>query len=86
MITRVIVPNIWPGVLGGAFIAVALVLGEFTIASLSHYNTLPVVIVSISKANAPESMAAALASLLFAALLLVMLSFLDRRRRNPGGK
>jgi putative spermidine/putrescine transport system permease protein len=85
VIVRVIVPNIWPGVLGGAFIAVALVLGEFTIASLSHYNTLPVVIVFISKANAPESMAAALASLLFAALLLVMLSFLDRRRRNPGG-
>lgn len=85
VITRVIVPNIWPGILGGAFIAVALVLGEFTIASLSHYNTLPVVIVFINKANAPESMAAALASLLFAALLLVMLSFLDRRRRNPGG-
>ena len=34
VITRVIVPNIWPGVLGAAFIAVALVLGEFTIASL----------------------------------------------------
>ncbi len=85
VITRVIVPNIWPGILGGAFVAVALVLGEFTIASLSHYNTLPVVIVSINKANAPESMAAALASLLFAALLLVMLSFLDRRRRNPEG-
>lgn len=85
VITRVILPNIWPGVLGGAFIAVALVLGEFTIASLSHYNTLPVVIVFISKVNAPESMAAALASLLFAALLLLMLSFLDRRRRNPGG-
>ena len=85
VITRVILPNIWPGVLGGAFIAVALVLGEFTIASLAHYNTLPVVIVFISKADAPESMAAALASLLFAALLLVMLSFLDRRRHNPGG-
>ena len=63
VITRVIVPNLWPGVLGAAFIAVALVLGEFTISSLTHYNTLPVVIVQISKSNAPESMAAALASL-----------------------
>ena len=82
-----ILPNLWPGVLGGAFIAVALVLGEFTISSLSHYNTLPVVIVQISKVDAPESMAAALASLLFAAVLLVGLSFLDRRRRTPiGGK
>ncbi|WP_193608828.1 ABC transporter permease [Nocardioides lijunqiniae] len=86
VITRVILPNIWPGVLGGAFIAIALVLGEYTVSSLTNYETLPVVIVAISKANAPESMAAALASLLFAALLLMMLSFLDRRRRHPGGK
>jgi putative spermidine/putrescine transport system permease protein len=86
VITRVILPNLWPGVLGGAFIAVALVLGEFTISSLSHYNTLPVVIVQISKADAPESMAAALASLVFAAVLLVGLSFLDRRRHASGGK
>jgi putative spermidine/putrescine transport system permease protein len=80
VITRVIVPNLWPGVLGAAFITVALVLGEFTIASLVHYNTLPVVIVQISKGNAPESMAAALASLVFAGLLLAALSLLDRRR------
>lgn len=86
VITRVILPNIWPGVLGGAFIAVALVLGEYTISSLTHYNTLPVVIVLISKADAPESMAAALASLLFAAVLLVGLSFLDRRRQPSEGK
>ena len=62
VITRVIVPNLWPGVLGAAFIAVALVLGEFTISSLTHYNTLPVVIVQINKSDAPESMAAALAN------------------------
>ncbi len=86
VITRVILPNLWPGVLGAAFIAVALVLGEFTISSLSHYNTLPVVIVQISKTDAPESMAAALASLLFAAVLLVGLSFLDRRRRTSIGE
>ncbi len=86
VITRVILPNIWPGVLGGAFIAVALVLGEYTISSLSHYDTLPVVIVLISKANAPESMAAALASLLFAAVLLIALSFFDRRRQPSEGK
>jgi putative spermidine/putrescine transport system permease protein len=86
VITRVILPNIWPGVLGGAFIAVALVLGEYTVSSLMHYNTLPVVIVLIGKANAPESMAAALASIVFAALLLLLLSFLDRSRRPSEGK
>jgi putative spermidine/putrescine transport system permease protein len=86
VIVRVIVPNIWPGILAASFISVALVLGEYTVASLLHYNTLPVEIVLISKANAPESMAAALASLLFAALLLAGLSLLDRRRRTSEGK
>ncbi|GAA2142344.1 ABC transporter permease subunit [Nocardioides koreensis] len=86
VITRVIVPNIWPGILAASFVSVALVLGEYTVSSLLHYDTLPVVIVLLSKSNAPESMAAALASILFAALLLVALSFLDRRRRTSEGK
>lgn len=86
VITRVIVPNIWSGVIGAAFISVALVIGEFTVASLLHYNTLPVAIVLLGKSDAPMSMAAALASIVFVALLLVALSFLDRRRPTSGGK
>jgi len=86
VIVRVVVPNIWTGILAASFVSVALVLGEFTVSSLLHYNTLPVVIVLLGKSDAPESMAAALASILFAALLLVALSFLDRRRRTSEGK
>lgn len=86
VIVRVIVPNIWPGILAAAFISVALVLGEYTVSSLLNYDTLPVVIVLLGKSDAPQSMAAALASILFAALLLVMLSFLDRRRQPSEGK
>lgn len=85
VIVRVVVPNIWTGILAASFVSVALVLGEYTVSSLLHYNTLPVVIVLLGKSDAPESMAAALASILFAALLLVALSFLDRRRRTPKG-
>ena len=33
VIGRIVVPNIWSGVLSAAFVSVALVLGEFTIAS-----------------------------------------------------
>jgi len=79
VIVRVILPNIWHGVLGAAFISVALVLGEYTIASLMHFDTLPVVLVLLQKSDAPASMAAALATLLLAFVLLVGLSFLDRR-------
>jgi putative spermidine/putrescine transport system permease protein len=80
VIARVVVPNIWPGILSAAFVAVALVLGEYTFASLLHYNTLPVAIVLLGKSNAPTSMAAALASLVLAFALLLVLSLLDRRR------
>jgi putative spermidine/putrescine transport system permease protein len=80
VIARVILPNIWNGVLGAAFISVALVLGEYTIASLLHFDTLPVVLVLLQKSDAPASMAAALATILLAFVLLVGLSFLDRRR------
>ena len=86
VIVRVVVPNIWTGILAASFVSVALVLGEYTVSSLLHYDTLPVVIVLLGKSDAPESMAAALASILFAAVLLVALSFLDRRRRTSEGK
>ena len=33
-IVRVVVPNIWSGILSAAFISIAVVLGEYTIASL----------------------------------------------------
>ncbi|MDP3894250.1 ABC transporter permease [Nocardioides sp.] len=82
VVVRVIVPNIWPGVLSAAFISVALVLGEYTFASLLNYNTLPVAIVQLGQRDAPMSMAAALASILFASTLLLMLSLLDRGRRT----
>jgi putative spermidine/putrescine transport system permease protein len=80
VIVRVIVPNIWPGILSAAFVAIALVLGEYTFASLMHFQTLPVAIVQLNKSDAPTSMAAALASIVFAFVLLLALSLLDRRR------
>jgi putative spermidine/putrescine transport system permease protein len=84
VIVRVIVPNIWQGVLNAAFITVALVLGEYTIASLLHYNTLQVAIVLLGKSDAPTSMAASLGTIGLAFVLLVGLSMLDRRRHHTG--
>jgi putative spermidine/putrescine transport system permease protein len=84
VITRVIVPNIKTALISASFISIALVLGEYTFASLLNFNTLQVVIDQQSKANAQESVAASLASILFASLLLVGLSFVSggRRRRS----
>ena len=79
VMTRVIAPNIGSALLSAAFISVALVLGEFTIASLLNYNNLQVVINLLNKANGQVSVAASLASLIFAFLLLILLSFVGRR-------
>lgn len=85
VIVRVVVPNIWSGVLAAAFISVALVLGEYTFASLLHFDTLPVVIVLLGKSDAATSVAASLASLLFAFLLLMLLAIVGRPRRRTEG-
>nr|WP_090340483.1 ABC transporter permease subunit [Mycolicibacterium malmesburyense]CRL69802.1 ABC-type spermidine/putrescine transport system, permease component II [Mycolicibacterium malmesburyense] len=84
-ILRVVVPNIWPGILSASFISIAVVLGEYTIASLSGYQTLQVQIVTIGKADGPTSVAASLAVLLLGFVLLMGLSLLTRGRRRVQG-
>ncbi|MBX7430943.1 ABC transporter permease subunit [Mycobacterium sp. Y57] len=81
---RVVVPNIWSGILSAAFISIAVVLGEYTIASLSGYQTLQVQIVLIGKTDGPTSVAASLATLVFGFVLLLALSLVTRRGRRMG--
>ena len=82
-IVRVVVPNIWSGILSAAFISVAVVLGEYTVASLLGYQTLPIQIVALGKTDGTTSVAASLATLLFGCALLLALSLATRRRRVP---
>ena len=84
VIVRIIMPNITGGILGAAFIAVALVLGEYVFASLLHFDTLPVAMAALYKSNGPAAMAAALASMILVAVLLVGLTFLSRDRHKQG--
>ena len=66
-----------------AFLTVALVLGEFTFASLLNFpQTCRYVIASLGKSDAPTSVAASLAALLFAFVLLLLFSLLGRRHRS----
>lgn len=83
-IGRVVVPNIWSGILSAAFISIAVVLGEYTIASLSGYETLQVQIVLIGKSDGPTSVAASLATLVFGFVLLLVLALVTRGRRRGG--
>jgi putative spermidine/putrescine transport system permease protein len=80
VITRIVMPNIVGGVLSAAFVAVALVLGEYTFSSLLHFDTMPVALTAISKSNASAAVAGSLASIILISLLLLVLSFLSRGR------
>lgn len=85
VIVRIIVPNIKTALISAAFISIALVLGEFTFASLLNFNTLQVTINQQGKSNTQESVAASLAAIVFAAILLIVLSFVGGRRRGQRG-
>jgi putative spermidine/putrescine transport system permease protein len=78
---RVVLPNIRSAVLSAAFLTVALVLGEFTIASLLNRTNLQVSINLLGKSSATMSVAVSLAALVLAFLLLLLLSLLGNRRR-----
>jgi putative spermidine/putrescine transport system permease protein len=73
-IVQVIVPNIRGGILSASVLAIALVLGEFTISSLLSFNTLQVVIYLLGKRDPFVSVAVSLAALVFAFVLLFVIS------------
>jgi len=86
VMVRVIVPNMRPAVLNALLLTWSLVLGEFTIAFLLLYNNLPVELYSISRntPNAGVIFSTSTAALLFAFVLLLILSYAGRTRRGRG--
>jgi putative spermidine/putrescine transport system permease protein len=83
---RVIVPNMRQAILNALLLTCSLVLGEFTIAFLLLYNNLSVELYSISRntPNAGVIFSTSTAALLFAFVLLLILSYAGRRRRGRG--
>ncbi|MFD5416782.1 ABC transporter permease [Streptomyces sp. NPDC127069] len=74
VVWRVLLPNLRTSLAGAAFLTLALVLGEFTIASLLGFRPFAVWIVSVSGAQARMSVAVSILSLLITWLLLLFLS------------
>lgn len=86
VIVRVIAPNMWQAILNATVLTSALVLGEFTVAYLLLYVNLQVELYSISRntPNAGVIFSTSTAALLFAFALLLILSYVGRRRRGRG--
>jgi putative spermidine/putrescine transport system permease protein len=82
VIVRVIAPNMRQAILNALLLTAALVLGEFTIAYLLLYNNLQEELYSISRntPNAGVVYSTSFAALLFAFFLLLILSYVGRRR------
>jgi putative spermidine/putrescine transport system permease protein len=83
---RVIVPNLRTAVLSATVLTVALVLGEFTMASLDQYQTFPVWIVNFDQTSGPVSVAASLFALFVTWVFLLAITMIgSRRARRVGG-
>jgi putative spermidine/putrescine transport system permease protein len=75
-----VLPALRTSVLNAAFLTLALVLGEFTIATILGFSTFPTWIVQVAGSQPQLSVAVSVLSLLVTWVLLLLISALDRRR------
>jgi putative spermidine/putrescine transport system permease protein len=80
VLVSVVLPVLRTSVLNASFLTLALVLGEFTIASILGFETFPTWIVKISGSQPQLSVSVSVLSLLITWGLLLLISALDRRR------
>jgi putative spermidine/putrescine transport system permease protein len=80
---RVILPNIRVAALGGSFLTLAIVMGEFTIASLSTFQTFPTYIQFINETQPYEAAALSLLSFMIVWAAMLALLFVGRGRPRP---
>ncbi|QLD11259.1 ABC transporter permease [Microbacterium oleivorans] len=83
ILVRVIAPNLRPGLLAASLISVAVVLGEFTIASLLNRQVLQTGLVVV---NRQDAWAAAIFTLLALAFAFVLLLVIGRVGRVGTGR
>ena len=83
---RVLLPNLRTALLSATVLTVALVLGEFTMASLALYQTFPVWIYVNSQTSGQVSVAASLLALFVTWFFLMAITVLGTRQsRKTGG-
>ncbi len=78
----VVLPNLRGALLNASFLTLALVLGEFTAASILGYQPFAVWIYSVGNSQAQMSVAVSVLSLLITWVLLLLLAAAGRERRH----
>lgn len=80
---RVVVPNLRAALVSGAVLSLAMVLGEFTVATVLGFEPFAVWMVHVGESEAQLSVAAAMLSLLITwGLLLLLTNLAGGRARN----
>jgi putative spermidine/putrescine transport system permease protein len=80
VLVSVVLPVLRTSVLNASFLTLALVLGEYTFASILGFETFPTWIVKISGSEPQLSVSVSVLSLMVTWALLLLISALDRRR------
>jgi len=87
---KIVLPNIKSAVIGASFLTVALVLGEYTIASLLLRNNLAVAVATVGTSSGVDpklTAVVALVLLIFGFVLMFGFSFIgNRNKKTPRGK
>ncbi|MEU6785191.1 ABC transporter permease subunit [Nonomuraea angiospora] len=82
VLVRVVVPNLRSALASASFLTLALVLGEYTVASLLGYGPFAVWIVTVAGSKGQLSVAVSILSLLLIWLLLLAVSSAFGKERN----
>ena len=77
-----LIPNLWQSILSASFISIAVVLGEYTVASLLGRMNLQVALYQLGQSNSQISTAMSLLALLFGVILLVALDLISDALRK----
>jgi putative spermidine/putrescine transport system permease protein len=81
---RVLLPNLRRGVLAACFLAITVVLGEYTLASFLSRTTFQTALVLVQQTDPYVAAIFSLGALLFGFVLLVAIGRIGRRRTRAG--
>jgi putative spermidine/putrescine transport system permease protein len=81
VVGRVLLPNLRRGILSACFLTIAVVLGEFTIASFLSQNTFQTALLLLQQTDPYVAAIFALAALMFAFLLLIVIGVVGNASR-----
>jgi putative spermidine/putrescine transport system permease protein len=82
-IWRVLVPNLSSALLSASVLTLALVFGEFTMASLDNWTTIPVWIALAPTNNPRINTLVAMIALVVTCLVLMLIVSFDRSKSHP---